>query len=96
MRKFFLLFCCLGAQARDPFQYGEGYHCFVCISVGSINDCCIVAQIILDGVAYTVQQGDCVGDYSVVALSHEGVMLQDPKGVFYFLKLDKKRALQLV
>jgi hypothetical protein len=94
MKKLLMLFC-LVVQARDPFQYGDGYHCLMCISVGSINDHCIVAQVILDGVAYTVKQGDLVESYSVVSLSQQGVMLRDPKGGLYFLELAKKRPFNL-
>ncbi len=93
--KKLVLFCCFVAYGRDPFNYEPGYHRFVCISMGSVldryQDRCIVAQIVLDGITYTVKQGDRVANYTVVALSHEGVTLKDDRGNLLFLELRIKK-----
>ncbi len=89
--KRLLALCCFFAQARDPFSCANDYHTFVCTSMGSVGNRCIVAQIVLDGVAYTVRQGDRVGEYLVVALSDQGVSLKDAEGNGYFLELLTKK-----
>ncbi len=86
--KWLFFLCCFGAYARDPFSYSGDYHRFVCTSVGSVHNRCIVAQIVLDGVAYTVKYGDRVGLYEVVALSHSGVTLKDAQGGLWYIGVD--------
>lgn len=89
--KRLVLFCCFSAIARDPFNYVEGYHSFVCTSMGSLHNRCIVAQIILDGVAYTVKKGDRVQGYLVVALTSQGVTLKDVQGDLLYLEIGLKK-----
>ena len=59
--------------------------------MGMVGSRCVLAQISLDGIVYTVKEGDKVGNDLVVALSRQGVSLKDAEGNVRFLELWTKK-----